>query len=31
MTGTGSVELRKDGALVGRIKITGGDESTLPP
>ena len=29
MTGTGSVKLRKDGTLHGRIKITNGDESTF--
>ena len=29
MTGTGSVKLRKDGTLQGRIKIKNGDESTF--
>ena len=29
VSGTGSVKLRKDGRLVGRIKIRNGDESTF--
>jgi len=29
VAGTGTVKLRKDGSLVGRIKIKDGDESTF--
>jgi len=29
VSGTGSVKLRKDGRLVGKIRIKGGDESTF--